>query len=169
MRLYCAGWGAVWQQQGASCHQKRAGGEASAAGGHFHAVGCVQTLCRRVNGRADFYQNRRRCTENVWFYDMQADGFSLDDKRTPVEQNDIPDIIARFAQLEEESERARTEQSFFVPKEEIVANGYNLAFNKYKQEEYILEEYPTTQQIIAELQELERQFAVEFAKLKEIL
>lgn len=53
-------------------------------------------------------------TDNVWFYDMQADGFSLDDKRTPVAQNDIPDIIARFAALEKEKERARTEQSFFV-------------------------------------------------------
>lgn len=46
-------------------------------------------------------------TDNVWFYDMQADGFSLDDKRSEVKENDIPDIIARFHNLEGEKERAR--------------------------------------------------------------
>ena len=58
-------------------------------------------------------------TDKVWFYDMRADGLSLDDKRSPVKENDIPDIIARFHNLERESERSRTEQSFFVGKEEI--------------------------------------------------
>lgn len=108
-------------------------------------------------------------TENVWFYDMKADGFSLDDKRAPVTENDIPDVIARYHNLEAERSRARTEQSFFVPKEDIVASGYNLGFNTYRQEEYTAEEYPPTQQLMAELQELETQIAAEFAKLKEML
>jgi type I restriction enzyme M protein len=69
-------------------------------------------------------------TDKVWFYDMQADGYSLDDKRTPVDENDIPDIIARFKNLGEEDKRKRTEQSFFVPKNEIVANGYRSAPGK---------------------------------------
>ena len=90
-------------------------------------------------------------TDNVWFYDMQADGFSLDDKRSEVKENDIPDIIARFHNLEGEKERARTEKSFFVPKQEIVDNGYDLSINKYKKVEYVAEEYPPTSEILASL------------------
>ena len=76
-------------------------------------------------------------TDNVWFYDMKADGFSLDDKRTETKENDIPDIVQRFHNLAEEQNRARTEQSFLVPKAEIAANGYDLSINKYKQVEYV--------------------------------
>ena len=94
-------------------------------------------------------------TDNVWFYDMCADGFSLDDKRTPIAENDIPDIVARFHNLEAEKSRPRTEQSFLVPKEEIVANGYDLSINKYKKTEYTPVEYPPTSEIIAELKALE--------------
>lgn len=108
-------------------------------------------------------------TGKVWFYDMQADGFSLDDKRTPVAQNDIPDIIARFAALEKEKDRARTEQSFFVQKEEIVVNGYDLSLNKYKQVEYTPVEYPPTQQLMTELHELEMQISKGLAELEEML
>ena len=69
-------------------------------------------------------------TENVWFYDMKADGFSLDDKRSEIADNDIPDIIERFHNLEQEADRQRTEQSFFVPKQEIADNDYDLSINK---------------------------------------
>lgn len=74
-------------------------------------------------------------TDKVWFYDMTADGFSLDDQRQTVKENDIPDIIKRFdnRNSKEEQERARTEKSFFVPKEEIVENDYDLSINKYKE------------------------------------
>lgn len=85
-------------------------------------------------------------TENVWFYDMTADGFSLDDKRSPVAENDISDIIERFHNLEQEAERERTAQSFFVPKEEIVENDYDLSINKYKKVEYVPVEYPSTEE-----------------------
>lgn len=73
-------------------------------------------------------------TDKVWFYDMTADGLSLDDKRTPVKECDIPDIIERFnnRNSEKEQNRARSEKSFFVPKEEIVENDYDLSINKYK-------------------------------------
>ena len=108
-------------------------------------------------------------TGNVWFYDMQADGFSLDDKRTPVAQNDIPDIIARFRNPEAEKDRQRTEKSFFVQKEEIVANGYDLSLNKYKQVEYTPVEYPPTQQLMTELHELEMQISAGLAELEEML
>ena len=108
-------------------------------------------------------------TDNVWFYDMQADGFSLDDKRSEIKDNDIPDIVARFHNLEGEKERARTEKSFFVPKQEIVDNGYDLSINKYKKVEYIAEEYPPTSEI---LQNIEKRMATihdELSLLKELL
>lgn len=108
-------------------------------------------------------------TDNVWFYDMTADGFSLDDKRSPVEENDIPDIVARFHNPEEEKDRPRTEKSFLVPKAEIVENGYDLSINKYKKTEYKPVEYPPTSEIMAELRELEMQIGEEMCRLEELL
>ena len=108
-------------------------------------------------------------TDNVWFYDMKADGYSLDDKRTEVEENDIPDIINRFHNLENEKDRKRTEQSFFVPKEDIVKNDYDLSINKYKEVEYIPVEYPPTSEIIAEIEDLNVQIAKETEELKKLL
>lgn len=93
-------------------------------------------------------------TDNVWFYDMKADGFSLDDKRSEIAENDIPDIIARFHDPDGEKDRERTEQSFFVPKQEIVDNDYDLSINKYKKTEYVAVEYPPTAEIMADLDEL---------------
>ena len=108
-------------------------------------------------------------TDKVWFYDMRSDGFSLDDKRTPVAENDIPDIIARFHDLPSEESRERTEQSFFVPKAEIVENGYDLSINKYKKTEYKPVEYPSTQEIMADLHELEMQITQGLAELEGML
>ncbi len=108
-------------------------------------------------------------TDKVWFYDMKADGFSLDDKRTEVKDNDIPDIIARFHNLDAEADRKRTEQSFFVPKEEIAANGYDLSINKYKETEYVPVEYPSTTEILADLHELEMEITKGLAELEEMV
>ena len=108
-------------------------------------------------------------TDNVWFYDMKADGFSLDDKRSVVAENDIPDIISRFHNLEGEKDRERTEQSFFVPKQEIADNAYDLSINKYKKVEYIPVEYPSTQEIMANLHELEMEITSGLAELEEML
>ena len=94
-------------------------------------------------------------TDKVWFYDMQADGFSLDDKRNEVKENDIPDIIARFHNRDAENDRARTDKSFFVPRDEIVQNDYDLSINKYKKTEYKPVEYAPTSEILAEINELE--------------
>ena len=108
-------------------------------------------------------------TDNVWFYDMTADGFSLDDKRSPVADNDIPDIIARFRNPEAEKDRRRTEKSFFVPKAEIVDNGYDLSINKYKKTEYKPVEYPPTSEILAELRRLEKEIGTAMDELEEML
>lgn len=108
-------------------------------------------------------------TDQVWFYDMQADGFSLDDKRSPINENDIPDIIERFHNRDGETERARTEKSFFVPKQEITDNDYDLSINKYKKQEYVPVEYPPTGEILEQIFELERQIGEELEELKGML
>ena len=108
-------------------------------------------------------------TDKVWFYDMKADGFSLDDKRSEIADNDIPDIIQRFHHLEQEATRERTEQSFFVPKQEIVDNGYDLSINKYKKTEYVAVEYPPTDEIIDRLLGLEEEIKTELLELKNLL
>ena len=108
-------------------------------------------------------------TDNVWFYDMTADGFSLDDKRSPVADNDIPDIIARFHNPEAEKGRQRTEKSFFVPRAEIVENGYDLSINKYKKTEYKSVEYPPTSEIMAQLRKLEKEIGTAMDELEGML
>ena len=108
-------------------------------------------------------------TDNVWFYDMKADGFSLDDKRSTIEDNDIPDIISRFHNLADEEGRERTEQSFFVTKQEIADNDYDLSINKYKKVEYVAVEYPPTSEILDELDRLNEEILRETKELRELL
>ena len=108
-------------------------------------------------------------TDQVWFYEMTADGRSLDDKRTPVEENDIPDIIERFKHLDKEAERKRTEKSFMVSKDEIIENDYDLSFNKYKEIEYIPVEYPPTSEIMANIREIEMEIGDAMDELEKLL
>lgn len=108
-------------------------------------------------------------TDKVWFYDMQSDGYSLDDKRTPLQTNDIPDIIKRFHSLKAEDSRTRTEHSFFVPKQEIVDNGYDLSINKYKQTVHVKEKYPSTSEIMSDLLELESKIVAGLTELEKMV
>ena len=108
-------------------------------------------------------------TDNVWFYDMTADGFSLDDKRSPISDNDIPDIIERFRHLDKEADRKRTDKSFMVPKKDIVDNEYDLSINKYKEVEYVAVEYPPTEEIMANIRELEMEIGTEMDELEKLL
>ena len=108
-------------------------------------------------------------TDNVWFYDMQADGLSLDDKRSPISENDIPDIVERFHNREKEAARERTEKSFMVVKKEIIDNGYDLSINKYKKVEYVPVEYPPTSEIMDKILELDAQVAKELQELRAML
>jgi len=105
-------------------------------------------------------------TDKVWFYDMQADGFSLDDKRSPIKDSDIPDIIERFKQRNQEQDRSRTEQSFLVPFEEIKNNDWDLSINRYKEVVYEQVEYAPPAEIIAEIEQLdvERSQALQLLK-----
>ena len=108
-------------------------------------------------------------TDNVWFYDMTADGFSLDDKRSPIAENDIPDIIERFKNLDKEIDRKRTDKSFMVPKQDIVDNSYDLSINKYKEIEYVPVEYPSTIEIMTNIREIEMEIGKEMEELEKLL
>ena len=108
-------------------------------------------------------------TDKVWFYDMTADGYSLDDKRTPVSENDIPDIIARFHNLDAEDSRERTDKSFFVPKQEIIDNDYDLSINKYKKTVYEAVEYPSTTELMTDLYELQMKISEGMDELNSLL
>ena len=113
-------------------------------------------------------------TDNVWFYDMQADGFSLDDKRNPLpeghEHNNLPDILMRWKMRDgAEKTRFRTEQSFVVPKAEIAANGYDLSINRYKEVVHEVVEHAPPLQILAELKVLEAEIAEGMRELEGML
>ena len=108
-------------------------------------------------------------TDKVWFYDMKADGYSLDDKRQEIADNDIPDIIERYHYLDAEADRKRTEQSFFVPVEEIVSNDYDLSINKYKEIVYEAVQYEPTDVILGKIEAIEAEIQTELAELKKLL
>ncbi len=128
-------------------------------------------------------------TEQVWFYDIKADGFSLDDKRQPLlsdeklgpmpkvnltdeehEKNNLPDLLIRW-EKRNDSERAqsRTAQSFCVPKEEIIASEYDLAVNRYKEADRIEQEHSIPSKIIGELRRFEDEISTGLSKLEELL
>ena len=97
-------------------------------------------------------------TDKVWLYNMEADGFSLDDKRNEVKSNDIPDIIERFQNLDKEESRTPYEKSFFITKQDIVDNNYVLSLNKYQKKEIVKKEYRPTAEILKSINDLEVQF-----------
>ena len=108
-------------------------------------------------------------TDKVWFYDMKADGFSLDDKRNPVADNDIADIIARFHNLEAEASRTRKEQSFLVPVEEIREKGYDLSINKYKEIEREKVVYEASDVIFGRISSLEEEILSAMEEFKSLM
>jgi type I restriction enzyme M protein len=109
-------------------------------------------------------------TDSVWFYDMKADGFSLDDKRTELdgskhENNNIPDILNRWHNREAEKTRSRTDQSFLVSKADIAANDYDLSINRYKEVVYEEVEHASPHEILKELEELENEIQADLKTL----
>jgi type I restriction enzyme M protein len=128
-------------------------------------------------------------TDTVWFYDMTADGFSLDDKRQPLldldnlgltpktsltaddhDKNNLPDILARWLQRDtKEKSNERTAQSFCVPKAEIEANDYDLSLNKYKQVVHEHVEHTSPKVLIKELKQLEAEIQHGLVELEELL
>jgi type I restriction enzyme M protein len=108
-------------------------------------------------------------TDNVWFYDMKADGFSLDDKRSQIDSNDIPDIIQRFKNQDKETNRSRTDSSFMVPVSEIRENKYDLSINRYKEVVHEVKTYEKPSVIITEIEALDKERADLLYLLKTML
>ncbi len=108
-------------------------------------------------------------TDKVWLYNMEADGYSLDLKRTPVAENNIPDIISRFENLDKESTRTPYDQSFLIDKKEIVDNDYVLSWNKYHKVHIEKKVYRPTSEIIASIEQSEKEFQDLMAQIKESL
>jgi len=108
-------------------------------------------------------------TDKVWFYDMQADGYSLDDKRNEIEANDISDIINRYKNLKDEETRQRTDKSFFVPKDDIISNGYDLSINRYKEVVYEEVQYAPPKKILEEVSTLESEIQTGLKELEAML
>jgi type I restriction enzyme M protein len=108
-------------------------------------------------------------TDNVWFYDMTADGYSLDDKRNDIKDNDIPDVLNRYHNLKEEKGRARTDKSFLVPFNEIKENDWDLSINRYKEIIYKEIEYDAPTDIIKDIETLDTERNQALSALKEML
>ena len=108
-------------------------------------------------------------TDNVWFYDMTNDGYSLDVKRSPIEESDIPDIIERFHHLDKENNRTRKDKSFFVPVNEIRDKDYDLTINKYKEIIKEVKQYRSTKEILADIEETQKEMIEAFEELKKML
>ena len=108
-------------------------------------------------------------TDKVWFYDMEADGYSLDDKRNEIKDNDIPDLLERWKNVADEADRARTEKSFLVPFDEIKENDWDLSINRYKEIVYEEVKYDAPEDIISQIQDLDAERTAALNTLKELL
>ncbi len=106
-------------------------------------------------------------TDKVWFYDMKADGFSLDQKRNPVEENDIPDVISRYRNIPAEAGRTRQDQSFLVSVEEIRRNGYNLSLNKYREVKVEKVQYESSDKLLDKLDDYEKEIVLALKEFRE--
>jgi len=105
-------------------------------------------------------------TDAVWFYDLASDGFSLDDKRQPIEENDIPDVLQRWHQRDLQKDTDRKAKAFFVPKQEIEENGYDLSINRYKEVEYEEVAYESPKVILGKLRALEDEIRADLDALE---
>ncbi len=108
-------------------------------------------------------------TDKVWLYNMEADGYSLDDKRNPVKENDIPDIVNRFNNLEDEKNRTPYDKSFFINKEDIINNQYVLSWNKYHKKHIEQKVYRPAKEIVQSIEESEKEFQTLMSQIKEEL
>jgi type I restriction enzyme M protein len=109
-------------------------------------------------------------TENVWFYDVLSDGFSLDDKRQPVSENDVPDVLARWQNRDaSEIQRTRKDQSFCVSKEEIAAANYDLSMYTYREMTFEAVEHRLPLEILSELEDTHLEILSGIEKLKDLL
>jgi type I restriction enzyme M protein len=107
-------------------------------------------------------------TSKVWFYDMEADGYSLDDKRNKIEKNDIPDILEQYNKKDTDTYK-ESKKHFFVDIKEIKDNDYDLSINRYKEIEYEEIEYPPTNEILGDIEKLSNEINSDLEELKKLL
>ena len=112
-------------------------------------------------------------TDHVWFYDVKADGFSLDDKRTPIKDNDLPDLVSQFKArdkaIAETEANDKTQKAFWVSKEDITSNKYDLSINRYKEVVYEEEQYDPPKEILGKLVSLENEILADLKELEAML
>ena len=108
-------------------------------------------------------------TDHVFFYDVQADGFSLDDKRNPVSENDLPAALARWKNRNVKEDTYRTDKAFFVPASEIKASKYDLSIDRYKETVHVEEKYDPPKEILARMKALEIDILKEIEELEGML
>ena len=109
-------------------------------------------------------------TDDVWFYDVQADGFSLDDKRTPQpDKNDLPELVAKWKERDPKQESDRTGKHFFVPVGDIRANKYDLSLNRYKETKHVEVKYDPPKEILGRMRELEEEILADIDELEGML
>jgi len=108
-------------------------------------------------------------TDHVWFYEMENDGYSLDDKRAKIDKSDLPDIIEKYKTRDPKKDNDRKERHFFVPKSEIVENEYDLSFNTYKEEVYEEIPYEDPKVILGKLEKLEEDIVSGLNEVKSLL
>lgn len=108
-------------------------------------------------------------TEHVWYYDLQADGWSLDDKREKVAENDIPDVIDRWKNRDPSKDTDRTAKAFVVPVDEVREKKYDLSINRYKETLQAQVAYDPPQKILVALRATERQILEDLDELERLL
>ena len=108
-------------------------------------------------------------TEKVWFYDMQSDGYTLDDKRDKIEANDLPDIVKEWKARSKNKNDDRKEKHFFVPVKEIIENNYDLSINRYKEIAYEPVKYEKPEKIIEKVEAIEQEIVKGIKDLKGLL
>ncbi|HRZ41369.1 MAG TPA: N-6 DNA methylase [Bacteroidales bacterium] len=108
-------------------------------------------------------------TNQVWFYDMQADGYSLDDKRMKITESDLPDIVQRYKARDEIKVSDRSEKSFFIHRKEIIDNDYDLSFGKYKKEIYEEIVYRKPNEILSQIENIEVEIQNGISELKSLI
>ena len=108
-------------------------------------------------------------TEKVWFYDMQADGYSLDDKRSKIKDNDLPDIVEKWKNRKNIVENDRKSKFFWVDKKEIEENGLDLSINRYKENHYEEVKYEDPEKILKDIKDIEKEIVKGLDELEKIL
>jgi type I restriction enzyme M protein len=108
-------------------------------------------------------------TQKVWFYDMQSDGYTLDDKRDKIEANDLPDIVKEWKTRSKTKNDDRKEKHFVVPIKEIIENNYDLSINRYKEIAYEPTKYEKPEKILDKIEKIEDEISSGLAELRKLI